>query len=73
MGVALGIVIAACIVHPGKPIIHVSGSSAVGIFGMETETLCRYGMPAKIVVFDNGGIAPGMPEFPNNPTLNMRA
>jgi 2-hydroxyacyl-CoA lyase 1 len=30
-------------------------------------------MPAKIVVFDNGGIAPGMPEIPNNPMLNMRA
>jgi 2-hydroxyacyl-CoA lyase 1 len=41
MGVALSIVIAACIVHPDKPIIHVSGNSAVGIFGMETETLCR--------------------------------
>jgi len=36
------------------------------------ETLCRYGMPAKIVVFNNGGIGPGMPEIPPNPMLNMR-
>ena len=39
---------------------------------MEMETLCRYGMPAKIVVMNNGGIGPGMPEIPENPMLNMR-
>ena len=39
---------------------------------MEMETLCRYGMPAKIVILNNGGIGPGMPEIPNNPMLNMR-
>ena len=72
MGVGLGIVIAACVVHPDKPIIHVSGDSAIGFSGMEMETLCRYGMPAKIVVFNNGGIGPGMEEIPNNPMLNMR-
>ena len=72
MGVGLGIVIAACVVHPDKPIVHVSGDSAIGFSGMEMETLCRYGMPAKIVVFNNGGIGPGMPEIPNNPMLNMR-
>jgi 2-hydroxyacyl-CoA lyase 1 len=72
MGVGLGIVIAACVVHPDKPIIHVSGDSAIGFSGMEMETLCRYGMPAKIVVFNNGGIGPGMPEIPENPMLNMR-
>jgi 2-hydroxyacyl-CoA lyase 1 len=72
MGVGLGIVIAACLVHPDKPIIHVSGDSAIGFSGMEMETLCRYGMPAKIVVFNNGGIGPGMPEIPDNPMLNMR-
>jgi 2-hydroxyacyl-CoA lyase 1 len=72
MGVGLGLVIAACVVHPDKPIIHVSGDSAIGFSGMEMETLCRYGMPAKIVVFNNGGIGPGMEEIPNNPMLNMR-
>jgi 2-hydroxyacyl-CoA lyase 1 len=72
MGVGLGFVIAACVVHPDKPIVHVSGDSAIGFSGMEMETMCRYGMPAKIVVFNNGGIGPGMEEIPDNPMLNMR-
>ena len=48
MGVGLGQAIAACVVHPDRPIVHVSGDSAIGFSGMEMETLCRYGMPAKI-------------------------
>jgi 2-hydroxyacyl-CoA lyase 1 len=72
MGVGLGIVVAACVVHPDRPVVHVSGDSAIGFSGMEMETLCRYGMPAKIVVLNNGGIGPGMPEIPHNPMLNMR-
>ena len=48
-----------------------SDDSAIGFSGMEMETLCRYGMPAKIV-FNNGGIGPRMEEIPNNPMLNMR-
>ena len=72
MGVGLGIVIAACVVHPDKPIVHVSGDSAIGFSGMEMETLCRYGMPAKIVVFNNGGIGPGMGDIPDNPMINLR-
>ncbi len=72
MGVGLGLVIASCVVHPDRPVVHVSGDSAIGFSGMEMETLCRYGMPAKIVVMNNGGIGPGMPEIPDNPMLNMR-
>ena len=72
MGVGLGLVVAACVVHPDRPVVHVSGDSAIGFSGMEMETLCRYGMPAKIVVLNNGGIGPGMPEIPKNPMLNMR-
>ncbi len=72
MGVGLGLVVAACVVHPDRPVVHVSGDSAIGFSGMEMETLCRYGMPAKIVVMNNGGIGPGMPEIPPNPMLNMR-
>jgi 2-hydroxyacyl-CoA lyase 1 len=72
MGVGLGIVVAACCVHPDRPVVHVSGDSAIGFSGMEMETLCRYGMPAKIVILNNGGIGPGMPEIPSNPMLNMR-
>ncbi len=72
MGVGLGLVIAACVVHPDRPVVHVSGDSAIGFYGMEMETLCRYNLPAKIVVLNNGGIGPGMPEIPENPMLNMR-
>jgi 2-hydroxyacyl-CoA lyase 1 len=72
MGVGLGLVVAACAVHPDRPVVHVSGDSAIGFSGMEMETLCRYNMPAKIVVLNNGGIGPGMPEIPPNPMLNMR-
>ena len=72
MGVGLGLVVAACVVHPDRPVVHISGDSAIGFSGMEMETLCRYNMPAKIVVMNNGGIGPGMPEIPKNPMLNMR-
>jgi 2-hydroxyacyl-CoA lyase 1 len=72
MGVGLGIVVASCVVHPDRPVVHVSGDSAIGFSGMEMETLCRYGMPAKIVILNNGGIGPGMPEIPSDPMLNMR-
>jgi len=72
MGVGLGLVVAACVVHPDRPVVHISGDSAIGFSGMEMETLCRYNLPAKIVVMNNGGIGPGMPEIPKNPMLNMR-
>ena len=72
MGVGLGFVIAACVVHPDRPVVHVSGDSAIGFSGMEMETICRYGMPAKIVVFNNGGIGPGGGDIPDNAMLNMK-
>ncbi|HTW72081.1 MAG TPA: thiamine pyrophosphate-binding protein [Acetobacteraceae bacterium] len=72
MGVGLGFVIAACVVHPDRPVVHVSGDSAIGFSGMEMETICRYGMPAKIVVFNNGGIGPGVGDIPDDPMLKMR-
>ncbi len=72
MGVGLGHAIAACVVHPDRPIIHLSGDSAIGFSGMEMETLARYNMPAKIVVLNNGGIGPGMPEIPEDPMMNMK-
>ena len=40
--------------------------------GMEMETLVRYNFPVKIVVLNNGGIGPGMPEIPENPMFNMK-
>src|SRR5439155_7784303 len=62
----------AAVMHPDKPIIHGSGDSAIGFSGMEMETLCRYSLPAKIVVFNNGGIGPGMEEIPENPMFNLK-
>src|SRR6202795_4847130 len=72
MGVGLGHAIADCVVHPERPVTHLSGDSAIGFSGMEMETLVRYNFPAKIVVLNNGGIGPGMPEIPENPMFNMK-
>jgi 2-hydroxyacyl-CoA lyase 1 len=72
MGVGLGQAIAAAVVHPDRPVVHLSGDSAIGFSGMEMETLVRYNFPVKIVVLNNGGIGPGMPEIPDNPMFNMK-
>jgi len=72
MGVGLGQAIAACLVHPDRPVIHLSGDSAIGFSGMEMETLVRYNLPVKIVVLNNGGIGPGMPQIPENPMFNLK-
>jgi 2-hydroxyacyl-CoA lyase 1 len=72
MGVGMGFAVAAAVVHPDKPIISVSGDSAIGFSGMEMETVCRYRLPVKIVVFNNGGIGPGMPEIPDDPLQNLK-
>ena len=72
MGVGLGHAIAACVAHPDRPVVHLSGDSAIGFSGMEMETLVRYNLPVKIVVLNNGGIGPGMPEIPENPFFNLK-
>jgi len=72
MGVGLGHAIAASVVHPDRPVIHLSGDSAIGFSGMEMETLVRYDFPVKIVVLNNGGIGPGMPEIPESPMFNLK-
>jgi 2-hydroxyacyl-CoA lyase 1 len=72
MGVGLGQAIAACVAHPDRPVIHLSGDSAIGFSGMEMETLVRYNFPVKIVVLNNGGIGPGMPKIPDNPMFNLK-
>jgi 2-hydroxyacyl-CoA lyase 1 len=66
MGIGMGFVIAAAVVHPDRPIISVSGDSAIGFSGMEIETACRYRLPVKIVVLNNGGIGGGIAEFPED-------
>jgi 2-hydroxyacyl-CoA lyase len=72
MGIGMGFVVAAAVVHPDKPIISVSGDSAIGFSGMEMETVCRYNLPVKIVVFNNGGIGPGHAKHPDNPLKNLK-
>src|SRR2546428_1832556 len=72
MGIGMGFVIAAAVVHPDKPIISVSGDSAIGFSGMEMETVCRYQLPVKIVVFNNGGMGPGHAKHPDNPLQNLK-
>jgi 2-hydroxyacyl-CoA lyase 1 len=66
MGVGMGFAIAAAVVHPDRPIVSVSGDSAIGFSGMEMETACRYRLPVKIVVLNNGGIGSGIAEFPED-------
>jgi len=72
MGVGLGQAIAACVAQPGRPVVHLSGDSAIGFSGMEMETLVRYNFPVKIVVLNNGGIGPGMPEIPKDPMMKLK-
>ena len=47
MGVGLGHAIAACVVHPDRPVIHLSGDSAIGFSGMEMETLVPLQLPGQ--------------------------
>jgi len=58
MGIGMGYAIAAA-VETGKPVLCVEGDSAFGFSGMEIETICRYGLPVCIVVFNNDGIYRG--------------
>ncbi|HXT78390.1 MAG TPA: oxalyl-CoA decarboxylase [Acetobacteraceae bacterium] len=66
MGIGMGFCVAAAVVHPDRPIVSVSGDSAIGFSGMEMETVCRHRLPVKIVVLNNGGIGSGIAEFPKN-------
>jgi 2-hydroxyacyl-CoA lyase 1 len=66
MGIGMGFAIAAAVVHPDRPIVSVSGDSAIGFSGMEMETACRYGLPIKIVVLNNGGIGGGIESMPED-------
>ena len=58
MGIGMGFAIAAAI-ETGKPVLAVEGDSAFGFSGMEVETICRYGLPVCVVVFNNDGIYRG--------------
>jgi 2-hydroxyacyl-CoA lyase 1 len=67
MGIGMGFVVAAAVAHPDRPIVSVSGDSAIGFSGMEIETCCRYKLPVKIVVLNNGGIGGGLEKMPDDP------
>jgi oxalyl-CoA decarboxylase len=58
MGIGMGYSIAAAI-ETGKPVLAVEGDSAFGFSGMEVETICRYGLPVCIVIFNHDGIYRG--------------
>ena len=58
MGIGMGFAVGAA-VETGKPVLAVEGDSAFGFSGMEVETVCRYGLPVCIVIFNNNGIYRG--------------
>ncbi|SPH25130.1 Oxalyl-CoA decarboxylase [Defluviimonas aquaemixtae] len=58
MGIGMGTAIAAA-VETGHPVVCVEGDSAFGFSGMEVETICRYGLPVCVVIFNNSGIYRG--------------
>jgi oxalyl-CoA decarboxylase len=58
MGIGMGFAIGAAI-ETGKPVLAVEGDSAFGFSGMEVETICRYGLPVCVVIFNNNGIYRG--------------
>ncbi|RDV03490.1 oxalyl-CoA decarboxylase [Undibacter mobilis] len=58
MGIGMGYAVAAA-VETGQRVLCVEGDSAFGFSGMEIETICRYGLPVCIVVFNNDGIYRG--------------
>ena len=60
MGIGLGYAIAAAVTSPNQPIVSVQGDSAFGFSGMEIETICRYNLPIKLIVLNNGGIGGGV-------------
>ena len=67
MGIGMGFVVAACVANPDRPVISVSGDSAIGFSGMEMETACRFNLNCKIVVLNNGGIGGGIAELNEDP------
>ena len=78
MGVGLGFAVAAAVVHRDRPVVAVEGDSGFGFSGMEVETLCRYRLPVKILILNNGGIGFGADELPTDrpvpaPLLTPRA
>ena len=64
--------IAAAVVHPDRPIISSLGRLGDRLLRHGDGDAGRYNLPVKIVVLNNGGIGPGMPEIPENPMMNLK-
>lgn len=59
MGMGMGSAIGAA-VGTGKSVVAIEGDSAFGFSGMEFSTICRFGLPVTVVIFNNGGIYNGI-------------
>lgn len=54
LGLGLGYAIAARVVHPGRQVVLLAGDGALGMCGMDLDTLVRHRLPVVIVVGNNG-------------------
>jgi len=54
MGWSLGAAMGASLACPGQPVIHLIGDGALGMVGMDLETVARAGIPILTVVLNNG-------------------
>lgn len=61
MGMGMGSTVGAA-VATGKSVVAVEGDSAFGFSGMDFSTICRFKLPATVVIFNNGGIYNGIGE-----------
>lgn len=59
MGMGMGSAIGAA-VATGKSVVAIEGDSAFGFSGMDFSTICRFGLPVTVVIFNNGGIYNGI-------------
>lgn len=83
LGQGVGMAFGAAVAQPGKQVVALVGDGGVGLSGMDVETLARYGMPAVIVVLNNGSwggnalarteIQPGMGSWDMTPGLRYDA
>lgn len=78
MGMGMGSTVGAAVAS-GKSVVAIEGDSAFGFSGMDFSTICRYGLPCTVVIFNNGGIYngvgvnPGGGSAPAPTTLDIHA
>ncbi|AUJ81743.1 oxalyl-CoA decarboxylase [Enterobacter cancerogenus] len=58
MGIGMGYAIGAS-TTTGNLVVTIQGDSAFGFSGMDIETVCRYGLPVTVIIFNNNGIYRG--------------